>query len=405
MTMGAWTSYAALYYPYATFGDEYWLRQALLFWDSVGLIRPAGAETELAVSGPVEQAIAREEPEFLEPLTPSDDDLQPVSDGILEAEAASFDELRDRYGPAARAALTAAVRATRQAAPAQADPRLVWVYAAERDSKMSWILADQLLRHELAARGRDDRGELWLGLHPRFAAVYLTALAGQMAGRRGLVALTDDVAVHRAAGPATLDTIDQALTGGQASGTGSLREVQARYVHVALTAVPGVVDLDQVPVEKLLAFRHDHFEKIIAFRAHLSGLDDKLLALAAVQDPEALRKRLRELYRQETEPLLNDLRDNMHRFGLRTTLGTLALKVDAEAAGLTLGVLAAAPIATAFGAPAAAIALPAAIAMAVVPYLAQRRAVRRRLASSPVSFLLTAGHELSAEQVVRDMRG
>ena len=83
--MGAWTSYAALYYPYATFGNEHWLRQALLFWDSVGLIRPAGAETELAERGPVEQAIAREEPEFLEPLTPRDDDLQPVSDGILEA--------------------------------------------------------------------------------------------------------------------------------------------------------------------------------------------------------------------------------------------------------------------------------------------------------------------------------
>jgi hypothetical protein len=175
-------------------------------------------------------------------------------------------------------------------------------------------------------------------------------------------------------------------------------------MHVALTALPDVVDLDQVPVEKLLAFRHDHLDKIIAFRTHLSGLEDKLLALAAVDDPEALRKRLRELYRQETEPLLNDLRNSMHRFSFRTVLGTLALKVDTETAGAALGVLAAAPIVTAFGAPAAAVALPAAIAMAVVPYLAQRRAVRRRVAGSPVSFLLTAGRDLSAEQIVRDMR-
>jgi hypothetical protein len=50
-----------------------------------------------------------------------------------------------------------------------------------------------------------------------------------------------------------------------------------------------VVDLDQVPVKKLLAFRHDHLDKIIAFRAHLSGLEDKLLALAAVKHQERLR--------------------------------------------------------------------------------------------------------------------
>ncbi|HEY3262944.1 MAG TPA: DUF6236 family protein [Pseudonocardiaceae bacterium] len=404
--MGTWSSYAALYYPYATFGNEHWLRQALLFWDSVSLIRPAGLETALAERGPVEQAIAREEPDFLDPLTPHDEELQPVSEDIIEAEAVSFDALRHRYGPAARAALTTPARPTRQAAPAHADPRLVWVYTADRDSKVSWFLADQLLRHTLADEDRDERGERWLGLHPRFAAVYLTALAAQMARRRGLIALTDDVAVHRAAGPAALDTIDQALAGDRASGTRSLREVQAQYLHVAVTALPEAVDLDQVPVAKLLAFRHTHYDQITAFRAHLSGLEDKLLALAAVDDPEALRKRLRELYRQETEPLLNDLRDSMHRFGLRTVLGTLALKIDMETAGATLAVLGATTVATATtGTPAIAITAPAAIAMAVVPYLAQRRAARRQLADSPVSFLLSAGREMSAGQVLRDMRG
>jgi hypothetical protein len=32
--------YTSLYYPYATFGDERWLKGALLSWDRVCLIRP-----------------------------------------------------------------------------------------------------------------------------------------------------------------------------------------------------------------------------------------------------------------------------------------------------------------------------------------------------------------------------
>lgn len=403
MAVSTWTSYAALYYPYATFGHEQWLRRALLFWDSVSLIRPAGTETAHAERGPVEQAIAREEPDFLDPLTPDDGELYPLTEGILEAETTSFDVLRQRYGPAARAALTAAVRPTRQAAPADVDPRLVWVYTADRDSKMGWVLADQLLRHELAEEGRDDRGARWLGLHPRFAAVYLTALAGQMARRRALVAVTDDVAVHRAAGPAVLDTIDQALTGRRPTGMGGVRDVQAQYLHVALTALPEVVDIDEVPAEKLLAFRHAQFQQITAFRTYLSGLDDRLVALATVDDPEALRRRLRELYRQETEPLLNDLRRSMHRFGFRTALGTLALKIDAEAAGATLAVLGATAATATIGIPAAAITVPVGIAMAVVPYIVQRRAARRKLDTSPVSFLLAAERELSAEQIMREV--
>lgn len=404
MAVGTWASYAALYYPYATFGDEHWLRRALLFWDSVSLIRPTGTETALAARGPVEQAVAREEPDFLDPLTPDDDELYPVSEGIREAKTASFDALRQRYGPAARAALTAAARPTRQAAPADADPRLIWVYTADRDSKMGWVLADQLLRHKLAEECRDDRGGRWLGMHPRFAAVYLTALAGQMARRRALVAVTDDVAVHRAAGPAVLDTIDQALAGRRPTGTGSLREVQAQYLHVALTALPEVVDVDQVPAEKLLAFRHAHFEQITAFRTYLSGLEDRLLALATVDDTEALETRLRELYRQETEPLLNDLRGSMRRFGFRTALGTLGLKIDVQATGATLAALGATTAATAaIGIPAVAITAPFGIAMAVVPYIVQRRAARRRLDTAPVSFLLAAERELSAEQVMREV--
>jgi hypothetical protein len=58
--------YAALYYPYATFGNERWLKESLLTWDRVALIRPVGAEADLSVIGPIEQAILRDEPNFID---------------------------------------------------------------------------------------------------------------------------------------------------------------------------------------------------------------------------------------------------------------------------------------------------------------------------------------------------
>jgi len=399
-----WSSYAALYYPYASFGDERWLRRAVLFWDSVGIIRPPGVQSLLASVGPLEQLMAREEPAFLNLMTPRDEELEPLNTSLIEAhgEEHPWDSLRAEYGPEARATLPASAERPEPAAPVNGDPRLVWIFAAYENSKISYVLADELLQNGLAEESLDANDERWLGLHPRFADIYLTSVAGQMAGNRGLIALTDDADVHRAAGPVELTSIDQALTDTKPGGHGRIRDVEAQYLHIALSEMPKVLDIDEVPAGKLLDFRQEHLPQMRAFRAHLGTLEEELTSLAAVNDPEARQDRLRELYRSETQPQLDELRRSLTRFGFRTAMGTLQLKVDVSAS--TVAGMAVTTATSAMAGAPAALTGALGLAMAIVPYAVDRHRTRRHhMATSPVSFLLAAERELSKEQALRRM--
>lgn len=186
-------------------------------WDRVALIRPTGVEASVAAAGPVERSIlAYEINDFVDPVIPDGESLERIYDAFSDADRESLDRLQHRYGPEALDRLVAPARSTRQAAPAVADPRLIWVYAAEHDSKMNYMMAELLLRRGLAVESRDREHQRWLGMHPRLASVYMTALTGELARTRGYVACTDDIAAHRAAGALGLDQIDQTLTGRRA---------------------------------------------------------------------------------------------------------------------------------------------------------------------------------------------
>ena len=397
MSVEAHLPYAALYYPYATFGNELWLKESLLTWDRVALIRPAGAEADLSVIGPVEQAIIREEPNFIDLLTPDDYVLSTLRDVFESSPPESWQQLRQRYGPEQRAQLDRPARTTRQAAPANTDPRLIWIFADERHSKMSHLLRHRLQGEGLAETHRGGRGGVWLGLHPRFAAVYMTALAGQLARHSGLVAVTDDVGAHRVAGALDLAQLDAQLTGrpAQRPRAATVELAEVAYLHVALTASPHPVDLETVPVERLLEFRAEHKQELEQFRDHLTSLGPRLAGMGEITSERDLAESLHQLYRVKTQPAVDQLRESMSRSGLRTVLRALTLKFDVTGAALALPGMGAAAVATAAGAPPEAGLLPVAVALATVPVVGAHRQLRREARESPVAFLLAAERELS----------
>jgi hypothetical protein len=393
--------YASLYYPYATFGDERWLKKSLLSWNRVALIRPAGVEASMSEVGPVEETINRMMPEFVVPLTPSDYDLEPVAEAL---ETDRLDGLRERYGREARDALTVPMRPGRQCAPADADPRLLWIYTSEYESKMSWMLADNLRYFDLAEEMRGHHGEQWLGFHPAFGAVYLTALAGVLAERRGLTAVTDDVAVHRVAGALSLARIDDELRGAPRSPAlaNSTNEAEELYLHVALNASVHPVDLDMVPVEKLIEFRGTHEKEILAFRGHLESLAPRLTGLAKVWDQESLQRHLNDIYREETKGIVEELRKAMKRSAIETVVRALTTKFEVSAAMSTAPGAAAMGIGAYIGVSAGAAAAPVAVALSAIPIIRTYRFERARQADSPVAFLLAAERELGPAQILQE---
>jgi hypothetical protein len=94
------------------------------------------------------------------------------------------------------------------------------------------------------------------------------------------------------------------------------------------------------------------------------------------------------LYRSRTKPQLDDLRRALRCLGVESTVDTLGLKVDLNAAaGTVIGSIAAAGGQLAVAG--------AAVAVTVVPYLAGRfKARRKSITSSPVAHLLAADRKL-----------
>ena len=394
--------YAVLYYPYAR-PDENWLKRSLLYWDRVTLIRPPGLADSMGAPGPVEAAVIRHLPDFFNTIRPDEIELMPLSAAL--SEIMSRGALEDRYGKAARSRLPHS-NAPRSAALRRADPRLVWIYAGYYDGKFDAGVVTKLLELGLAEERNDRRDRPWLGLHPTFAAVYMGALADQIARRRALTPFTEDDDVHRAAGSGDLNEFERRLTGrspvspDQAALEPRIRTLEDRYLHLAIAANVDPIDIPSVPVEKLLEFRASHRSQLTAFRAHLATFEGRLRGLARATDEPSIARALTEIYEAETRPMVEDLRGGLRKLGVNTAIGALALKFSTDAAQGTGVGFAAGQLAPMVGLDSSSTTAVVAVAATVAPFLTTVGRASRSRSASPVAYLLAAQRHLSPDKVL-----
>src|SRR5262249_3749646 len=91
------------------------------------------------------------------------------------------------------------------------DPRLAYVNAVKLDPSF----ALQLQQEHLAVQ-YDEGGEVWFGMHSRLAAVYMAALAEDIAGVNRFTPATEETIDHVAALGWGLDRLAAALLGSRA---------------------------------------------------------------------------------------------------------------------------------------------------------------------------------------------
>jgi Family of unknown function (DUF6236) len=381
----------ALYYPYADFQSEAWVKLALINWYRVERIKP--------VSYPYnDRAVTQRlfDSGWLQDITPSKYQLGMAKGEFYHFLAWLGKRRQARYAVDKRDGWPKSKFGT---TPRGADKRLAYVYAGSdlavpSHPKMHKDLRDVLDRRGLGLIYEAD-GAMWLGLHPRLASVYMITLTWAIADDRQLVPVTDDEAVHRAAGRSTLDRLEKTLRGSpKASRKPSPAEAESQYVEIALRSVLNPVNLDEVSIESVIEFRGTHEAELRAFQSHVFDLREEILKICQISDAGEIQSRLHDLYKDRTEPELMDLQKKLHRFGIRSVPGFLALRIDKETAIQTIGGIAAVGGAHFTLGPAAPVAVPFAISVVAIPYIRRRRQELVSLEhESPASLLLAVKRE------------
>ena len=374
-------SYQALYYPYTHFKDERWLKLAALYWDKVARIVPFDYATDDSAA--------------VKALSPCIDIVRPdwapadFAQNFVDFVALYGPKLRENYALSLRdrwPALDDRERPPRAGGPSGNDSRLGYIYYEKINDDVYLALKESGLA------STDDRGERWIGMHPRLAWVYMTALAEQIAAHRGLRPLTDETRDHLALSSLAPERLAQVLLDDVDlvdAGPTSL-EVESTLVSVAFKAVlPS--NLAELDPDKIMAFREKYPQERAAFQQAVADLLKGGEWLQAIDSPALLEQRLRDEYDKHWNTRLADLREKLDECGIDTVLGCFNVKAALPAGiAAALGGLVLNPVAA--GA--------AGLAVGVMNTLRdKRKQALGALRASPVSYLYRLEQDLAPKDL------
>ena len=342
------SNYQALYYPFIHFKDDRWIKLTSLYWDSVGRIVPHDYVTEdsetVKALGPFVEVFRPDwvRPEFGQSFAQFIADFAPK---LKEKYALS---LRDKWP-----ALSEAERPPKPGGASGSDPRLGYIYYEKLSEDLRRAMEDSGLA------STDTRGDRWIGMHPRLAWVYMTALAEQLAGERGLRPLTDETRDHVAVSGLSTERLANALLDDVSlvDPAPAHTEIETVLVSVAFQAVVPK-DLDKLPVDKILSFREKYPNERRAFQDAAAGLLKSRDWLKSISQRNVLEDRLHDEYDKTWAAQLDELRETMNELAIDTVLSCFNLKAvlpagaaaAATTMGLTMNPVAAGAAGLAFGA-------------------------------------------------------
>lgn len=367
-------------------GTKTWLKAAALYLPKLALLAPPDYPFHLTRTA---EAL-RDELGFLITVDPARQ-ARAVAAQFLELLDRNADALMARYAwgddlPATVRRMTNPYADSKQCGPGEE-----WVHV----DKISHDLADTLIRTRLGVP--NYYGE-WIAMRSPLAAVYLSALADQVARANGIPVVTDQPGAYGVLNGWAIDTLARVLLSEDTATPGPDRpagQIAATYAAIAIAAVVPA-GLQDVPVDQVVAARQALTAEFDAFCAHLDSLSDLFTQLANVDDPAILTARLEVLLGRDLLRPAEELRRGLRRLGFqpaRAVLGMKSLELPAALAAAASG--AGLPIA----AGQAGIAAAQFIASAVQ---ARQTAEERR--RSAAGYLLGLRAELNPENTVTGLR-
>jgi hypothetical protein len=327
----------ALYYPYTHVRDESWLKAAALYLPKLALLAPRDYPFRFSSTAQV----LRDELDFLVEVDPARR-AHSVSIEFLELLNRDAAALATRYAwhefPEALYDIVGpdGDRCYTHGRTRHGDANVEWIHLG----KVSPDLVDGLIETKL---GVPNANRMWIALHPRLGATYLSALADQVARANGMPVVTDQVNSYGTLNGWSLDTLASVLLSDETETPDVDRpegEIASLYAAIAINAVVPA-GIDALPAGKIVEIRHKLAPEFDAFCAHLDSLAEQFTELARVEDQGVLHARLTIMAERDLLRPTADLDRGLRGLKLQPARAVMAMKsleLPAAAAAAASGI-------------------------------------------------------------------
>jgi hypothetical protein len=321
----------ALYYPYTFVRDDEWLKASALYMHKLALVAPRQLprfETATAM-------VLRDELDFLVDVDPASA-ARRIGEEFLRLVDRDREALRSRYAWSAEFPPTLTANPEFCIGRRPIDDGLVgWVHMRKTGRR----LTDAMVRAGLAVLSPNRS---WLGMHPRLAAVYLTALADSVAQANKLPVVTDQEQAYGVLGGWDIDVLARVLLTDEADEQSQDRpptDVARLYATAAIQTV-APQRLGSVSASEIVRIRRTLAEEFDVFGQHIDSVADELAGWEQIDDPGVLQERLQVLVDRNLGRPLADLERGMRKLRYepaRAVLGLMSVGVPATAVAAVVG--------------------------------------------------------------------
>ncbi len=383
-----------LYYPFIHFKDDQWLKTSALYWDRIARIVPdsyrePGGGNALSRDSDITRGLI-DELDYVVNIRP-DESTYPVSAVFTDLVVHHAERLRSRYDVSRRDRWPID-RVTAGYAPLR-DPHLAYVHGSKLDESLV-----RRLEEERLAMGHYDGVEFWLGVHPRLAFVYMSALAEEAATVNGFSPTTDETLDHVAATGWSMHRLaatlldDRSLLADDSDRSGGSFDGEAEAV-LAMISISAVMPRDPtaLTVHKIKQIRESSPLELSRFRSFLNTVAEGVPQLGESADPAAVAAHFAVAYEQDVRPQLMALEAEMRGRAIDTVEAAMGASIAMPP------VLAGVPMTS-----------PLAFAIAgffsLVPIVrAKRRDAKAAFAASPAAYLYRLEHQLEPKSLLGQM--
>ena len=274
------------------------------------------------------------------------------------------------------------------------DVRLAYVYAGKVLPEISSTLVGLNLAVELSAPLANGNNE-WIGMHPKLADVYMTALASEIANRRRYALIADDAVNQIATAGFTFERLAELLLGNegvrQNRTAGNSLEIEERMAALSVEAVIPE-GIGHVPIEKIVEFRQKYNDERVEYQQQLRSLLEEHDWLVGIDNESALMGHLQNIYKNKIEPKKIALKKALKDIGVNTTASSITVGTLAPKAATLLSTLAVSAVNPIFGL--------GVLSLSLIPIVLKAQKAATDATKDAPAYLLYAEEELSPKSAL-----